>query len=227
MPDNLDFKVAVFDLDLTLWDGKQLFPETVAILSKLRQEGVLMYVASFHQEAESCCKELGIIKFFERIFYGRHMSKSDMISIIMTIHNGLPVNELVFFDDNIDNIVEVGLTNRVRTIHVNKQRGISWDVVPKPVFEKYFTQGTFGKSIHGNTYGTYDTKHGNTYDTKHADITTSIKEDIAAMTKTMSDNIKAAEKEMSGITLEQKNTTLEIPKSTFDMDIDEWVYQKA
>lgn len=120
------YKLVIFDLDLTLWDGEKLFSQTLPILEGLRQRGILMYIASFHLDAKACCEQLKINHFFDDIYYGRHWKKSDMVTTILQKNNDINANYVLFFDDNIDNIIDVGINTGVKTIHVNKDDGVKW-----------------------------------------------------------------------------------------------------
>lgn len=134
----IDFKVAIFDLDLTLWDYTKLYDEAIDILTTLKSLGVKMYIASYNSEAKQVCEILNISDFFKTI-YGRdkqpHMSKLDMVEAIMT-ENKLPLNSYIFLDDNIDYIREISVECGIRCRHI--KYGISWSQIinePGELFE--------------------------------------------------------------------------------------------
>lgn len=153
----LDFSLAIFDLDLTLWDGKQLYKETRYILDTLKKQGIILYVASFHLYADRCCKKLGISHYFEDIYFGRDRKKSDMINDIMSRHKNINRHKVVFFDDNFDNLIDVSTHNSIKTIHINKNTGVTWNNIPKQLvaFES-FPIVFKNKTIH--TYNTRSNK---------------------------------------------------------------------
>ena len=127
----LNFKIAIFDLDWTLWDGTQLYAETVQILTNLASHGIHMYVASFHTSAQEQCKMLGIDHFFTGILYGRDRPKSEMIRDIIAHHQNVLPSDIVFFDDTFENLLEVKMAHNIKTIHVSKSDGITWRDIPK------------------------------------------------------------------------------------------------
>jgi FMN phosphatase YigB (HAD superfamily) len=124
------FKIAVFDLDMTLWDQRQLFKDIKEILHALQQSNISMYVASFHTEALMCCKALGIDHYFDDVVYGRTQTKSEMIHMILKRHPYASKQEIVFFDDNIENIYDVKRKLGIRTILVN-EKGLTWQHIPR------------------------------------------------------------------------------------------------
>ncbi len=126
---NFTFKVAIFDLDLTLWDSKKLFDDVREILECLSKANIKMYIASFHTQALECCKQLNIDHFFEDIHYGQTQTKAEMIQKIIKNHPYIPKSEFVFFDDNLCNIFDVKRNTGIRTILVN-QKGLNWSYIP-------------------------------------------------------------------------------------------------
>ena len=128
-PSSFDFRLAVFDLDLTLFDGMKLFEDVHSILSRLKADGVKLYIASFHLEAADCCKFLGIAHYFEDILYGRNRTKAEMIQDILGRHSGMRGYNTVFFDDNFENILDVKIKTGIRTIHIDRF-GLTWTDVP-------------------------------------------------------------------------------------------------
>lgn len=123
-----NFKIAIFDLDDTLWNGKTLFDDTRLILSTLKSSGVKMYVASYHTGAAECCSMLGIDKYFEEILYGREKSKLDMVNYIIEKNPTVDQREMVFFDDNYDNVMSVRDGTKVHVIRI-EDTGIRWEYV--------------------------------------------------------------------------------------------------
>lgn len=154
MPNKYNFKVAVFDLDYTLWNGIDLYPEVVRVLDDLRVNGICMHVASFHLKASKCCERLGIKDFFSSIQYGRNRTKSQMITEIMKLHPGIQKNDIVFFDDTFDNIINVKVALGIKTVHVTK--GLSSKNIPC-MFINPFNEGTMmlnhnNQNINNSTY---------------------------------------------------------------------------
>lgn len=118
------FKLAIFDLDETLWDGKCLYKDTKSILSTLKSCGIPMYLATFNNDALKTCERLDILHYFNDIKHGRDKTKYQMIKEILAIHTHLKEHEIAFFDDNPINIEDVKKKSNVRTVFV--QNGIEW-----------------------------------------------------------------------------------------------------
>lgn len=116
---NIDFKIAVFDLDNTLWNGEELYSETIDILEYLKNKNVFLYIASYHQDALSVCRNLNILKYFDGILYGTEQTKLEMINIIKANHVN-DETEIVFFDDNMTNIRLVRDNSKVHCIYVGR-----------------------------------------------------------------------------------------------------------
>lgn len=122
------FKIVIFDLDDTLWDGKKLYDDTLLILVTLKKRGIKMYIASFNTDAAHCCKQLGINSYFEDILYGRNKTKLDMIKYISQKNPTVSQKEMIFFDDNFHNVREVRINSDVHAVIVGIN-GISWKYI--------------------------------------------------------------------------------------------------
>ncbi len=132
----MTFKVAIFDLDMTLWDGEKLYDDTVKILQHMKNNNVHMYIASFHSAAPLVIKDLGIINYFKEIHYGMFCSKACMIERILQKHPNVKKNEVIFFDDNLPNIKDVSKKHGIHTVLIIN--GIKWDNVPISFLQKKF-----------------------------------------------------------------------------------------
>jgi predicted phosphatase len=121
-----NFKVAIFDLDDTLWNGARLFEDTKLILSTLKSSGVKLYIASFHLNAIECCRQLQIDHYFEDILYGRDRTKLDMIRYVMRVNPSIKQQEMVYFDDDLSNLKHIRLNTLVHAIHIG-ETGIRWE----------------------------------------------------------------------------------------------------
>ena len=127
------FKIAVFDLDRTLWNGTRLYEDSLKILKALTEAGVITYIASFHQKAEQACNNLEISKYLTGIEYGRTRNKAQMISDILSKHSGIDQTDVCFFDDQIKNIALVKTQMGIKGVHV--RGGIKWrDLITFPTF---------------------------------------------------------------------------------------------
>lgn len=121
---SIECSVAVFDLDGTLWDGNELFPDVPDILENLAESRVPVYLASFNTCALEVCKILEIEHYFEQIIYGRDKSKLEMLKIVMGFHPDVPQHQVVFYDDDPYNITEVKKNSNITAIHT--AAGIHW-----------------------------------------------------------------------------------------------------
>jgi len=120
------FKIAIFDLDLTLWDGNKLYPATLQILELFKKHNIKQYISSFNLQARNYCEHLKIDHYFEDIYYGRKFKKSQMVNEILRKNKTVDNRHIVFFDDNFDNIIDVFLTHNLKTIHIDPRKGITW-----------------------------------------------------------------------------------------------------
>lgn len=116
-----NFKVAVFDLDETLWNGRTLFPDVIKIFELLKQQSITIYIASYHLDPSSVCKQLGLDKYISGVFFGRNRLKSDMIKDIIAIHSNLTPDKFIFFDDNYRNTKDVREKTMINTVCVFDQ----------------------------------------------------------------------------------------------------------
>jgi hypothetical protein len=122
-----DFKIAVFDLDMTLWDEKDLFPYTQQILSHLKSKDIHMYICSFNTKADEYCKLLNIDHYFSGIYFGQNKSKYAMLQEIKSKHN-IEEPDIIFFDDNFHNIADVRKNSKIQTVLI--MDGLRWDHIP-------------------------------------------------------------------------------------------------
>ena len=122
------FKVAIFDLDFTLWDSKILYEDVFEILYCLQQSGIKMYVVSYNSNAKEICKYLGIVEFFHDIYNQRNIPKSHLINHIAKLNKVFISKNNVFFDDDIKNINDVTKYGCATAVHIKD--GLKWKYVP-------------------------------------------------------------------------------------------------
>jgi HAD superfamily phosphatase (TIGR01681 family) len=120
--------IIVFDLDETLWDGDTLYKNIKDILSYYKSRGCKLYVASFHTDAHNVCKELHIDHYFDNIYYGRGKNKLEMIRDILDENYGAFESDVIFFDDNYENIHVVRNNSYVNAVLVGVY-GVTWNDV--------------------------------------------------------------------------------------------------
>lgn len=126
----MNFKLAIFDLDETLWDGSSLYPDTKSILTTLKLQGMHLYIASFNPDAPKTCDNLGIHQYFNNIEYGSGKSKYQMIKEILKKHPTIPERDIVFYDNDADNVADVKKRLNINVVHINST-GIKWyDIIP-------------------------------------------------------------------------------------------------
>jgi len=117
-------KLAIFDLDLTLWNGHTLYENTVDILKKLKENNIDLYIASYHLQAKRCCDVLGIADYFSGIHFGRDRNKAAIVEDILSNYTNYHLSQIAFFDDNFNNILDVKNKHKIKTVHV--VGGITW-----------------------------------------------------------------------------------------------------
>jgi FMN phosphatase YigB (HAD superfamily) len=124
-----DFKIAIFDLDQTLWNEEELYENTINILRTFYRYSIKMYIVSFNLLANECCEWLGITYYFDKIYFTREKTKLQIIQEILNENEDVNENEVIFFDDLLNNITEVNDGSNVQTIHI-KNGGIDWTYIP-------------------------------------------------------------------------------------------------
>lgn len=122
-----NIKLAVFDLDQTLWDGRKLYPDVQNILASLHLLGVKMYIASYNENPLYCCQLMNIAHYFQKYYYGLGRPKSQMIREIIEENPNITQNEVAFFDDQEFNILDV--KKNLAIIAVKVLNGLGWNHV--------------------------------------------------------------------------------------------------
>jgi len=123
----LSKKIYVFDLDSTLWDGKNAYPDVESILKKLRRDNNYIFLASFNPNAVKILNRLKLSRYFHGGVHGLGASKYNMIQEILKYlgkkADGLPIE---FYDDLYLNILEVSIRGKnIKAIHI--KNGLSWN----------------------------------------------------------------------------------------------------
>lgn len=125
------FKLVVFDLDRTLF-YETIFEQVFCILSNLRRLNLCMSIASFNPCAEWLCDRYDIKKYFDHICEGREKygdSKIDHIQHIRTEYKKQGIefddHDIIFFDDDEDNIRQVEKYTNIKCIQVDGNIGIT------------------------------------------------------------------------------------------------------
>lgn len=122
------FKIAIFDLDFTLWDGKMLYKDVFEILYCLQQSNIKMYIVSYNSHAKDVCKSLGIVEFFHDIYNQRNVPKSYLINHIAKLNKIYISKSNIFFDDDMKNIDDVTKYGCATAVLVKK--GLKWRHIP-------------------------------------------------------------------------------------------------
>lgn len=123
-----NFKIAIFDLDGTLWDCKKIFDDVIEILQSLKNNGIKIYIASYNLEADICCDKLSIKAYTDGIFFGQCISKIGMVKIIMEKNKGIKSEDIIYFDDDANNITNVNKFTGVNAQLINRN-GLSWECI--------------------------------------------------------------------------------------------------
>lgn len=122
-------KLYIFDLDKTLWDHIDVYPNTHKILRELRKRGHLVYLASFNPNAIKILKELEIVHYFHGGVYGDISQFQSKYAMIEQIRKILKFEGKVeFYDDMMDNLLIVKKNDpSIKTIFI--EEGIKWSDV--------------------------------------------------------------------------------------------------
>ena len=132
-----EFKIAIFDLDQTLWNGENLYKDSLNILKTLYRHDIKIYLVSFNLEADKICKLLNIEKYFEEIYFTREKTKLQIIKEILLDYPDIEEKAVVFFDDLAHNLYEVNINSNIQTIKIDND-GIDWTYIPiKYVYRFY------------------------------------------------------------------------------------------
>ncbi len=127
-----NFKLAVFDLDETLWDcNNKLYDDAKSILATLNACGIPLYIASFNTDAEETCKLLGIRQYFHDVHFGRDKTKYQMLQEIIKKHTNITETDVAYFDDNIHNINDIKNKSHIVAVHIEGTRGLTWSHITK------------------------------------------------------------------------------------------------
>ncbi len=146
-------KLVVFDLDFTLWDAGgtwcdctnppykklnnhvvdasgcriKLYPDVLEILSDLKEQNITMALAS-RTSAPSWAKQLLNLLEIEHYFELQEIYPGSKVQHFFQLQNtsGIDYSEMVFFDDEMRNISEVGALG-VHAVYV--ENGINTNLV--------------------------------------------------------------------------------------------------
>jgi hypothetical protein len=132
------YKIFIFDLDLTLWDGRCLYPDVYGILTFLKSINKMLYVVSYHSHAKMCCEYLQIQDFFNNILYDRNVEKNVMVKNILREHQNIKEEEIVFYDDQLINILDVYKNNKILSILI--EEGLKWEHILKLKCKKFINE---------------------------------------------------------------------------------------
>jgi hypothetical protein len=102
----------IFDLDQTLVCGKknQVPRQTFHALRALKAQGHTLVVVTYNCLGFFVANATGLLKYIECVFYLKCLSeRSDLILLVLSHFQfeQFPFYELVYFDDRIDNIMNV------------------------------------------------------------------------------------------------------------------------
>lgn len=125
----IKFRAVIFDLDLTLWDGRALYRDALDIIKFCVDQRVKLFIVSFNKNAIEICHDLlkiGI--YFNLICYVEpHDTKANAINILIRDFN-LSRPTIIFYDDDLRNVYSVYKTVNICCIHA--KTGITWGHIP-------------------------------------------------------------------------------------------------
>lgn len=120
--------IMIFDLDGTLHNLGVLHEDVVPILRWCKSHQLPAHIASFNPVARIVCKLLGIEEFFISIKEGGGgRSKLDMINEIMHSYPNHDLQNVMFFDDDPQNIRLVVKDSPVCAVWC--PTGITWESI--------------------------------------------------------------------------------------------------
>ena len=132
-------KLVIFDLDQTLID-ETLYSEAENIILKLSKQNINMSVASFNKHATWFCKRYSIDKYFDIICGYKSASKMEHITEIKRFYDSKGLfyldKNIIFFDDDADNIKEVRTKSGIACVKVNPDTGLKKnDIISMNIFD--------------------------------------------------------------------------------------------
>ena len=122
-------KLVVFDLDWTLWDGDKIYKDTQKILKYCRRKNLKVYIVSYNLYPEEVCRDiLNIHEYIKEYYNDRNKNKIDIIRQILNKDENQDIgeNEVVFFDDQIENFCLPDGRHRIKTYLVNPKKGLTF-----------------------------------------------------------------------------------------------------
>jgi soluble P-type ATPase len=130
----LRVKVVIMDLDLTLWDGDQLYKGTLEVLQYLNDRCIKVYCVSANAFPKTICENLNINQYFHRIYSSRDTTKSLIIkNKIIRRYPWLYSHELMAFDDQMEELIlyQQAHDSSINLYHVDHKTGIDFAEVKK------------------------------------------------------------------------------------------------
>jgi hydroxymethylpyrimidine pyrophosphatase-like HAD family hydrolase len=127
-------KLAIFDFDNTIF-YETINKDIFEVISVYQKKNIKLAIASYNPYVKWFCNRYGITKHFD-IILGYHNEKNGKNEHIKEIRNyyaecGLIFhdNEIIFFDDDTNNIDNVKKETNIICIPVNPNTGITLDIL--------------------------------------------------------------------------------------------------
>lgn len=126
------YKLAVFDMDGTMF-YETIFDDVFDIVKNFKRLNINMAVASYNPCAKWLCDRYDITQYFDIICgYDGDGKMKHMNEIQLHYHKkgiNFDENEIIFFDDDIENFNDIQKLTKIRCVPVNPKRGITKDVI--------------------------------------------------------------------------------------------------
>lgn len=108
-------RLYIFDFDNTLylWEvppalRRDYEMRLVSWLSLRKESGAIMAIASFNSSAQTLAEDMGIAHFMDVIIgNAKADEKPGMVAEIIARYPDVPISQVVYFDDDYDNVVGV------------------------------------------------------------------------------------------------------------------------
>jgi magnesium-dependent phosphatase-1 len=126
------YRLAIFDMDQTLVD-QTIYEDVFHIVKKFKELNIKMAIASYNPHALWLCDRYDITKYFDIICGYPHDGKLGHIETIRNYYKENGVNyddaEIIFFDDDKNNISDVSRITGIRCVTVDPKKGITKNVI--------------------------------------------------------------------------------------------------
>jgi hypothetical protein len=128
----IKYSLAIFDLDGTIF-YETIFDDVFEILHQFKLNNIKMAIASYNPYAEFFCNRYDITKYFDIICGYTKNNKISHINEIKSYYKNKGTiftdNEIIFFDDDMNNINDIKNNTNITCIPINPEKGITKDMI--------------------------------------------------------------------------------------------------